>query len=134
MTAVQIRGGGGMTATTRMCSECARDFEWTPGLGRPPMRCPRCRRENPSTPAKRAKVAAVAAVTPARGNGAHPVALVEEVESVEPVSGGPLDIPAIQAAVAGEIEQLEEALAVRLRLQLALDGLAAHRAKCAGTS
>lgn len=34
---------------SRMCEECARDFEYTPGIGRPPKRCPQCRGVSAST-------------------------------------------------------------------------------------
>ena len=99
---------------TRMCSECARDFEVTPAPGRPPTRCPRCRRESNGNGTK-----------PARTRAALAVVSDAPVPAAETVS--PLDIPAMQAAVSAEIEQLEDAIVVRLRLQYALARVAALR-------
>ena len=102
-----------MTASvTRMCAECAREFE-VKGIGRPPSRCPKCRGETREEPTNgRGKQV----VRRARAR----VSVPESLTSAEPVATGPLDIPAIEAALSGEIEHLEEAIAVRLRLQRAL--------------
>ena len=106
------------TTASRMCSECARDFTFIPGLGRPPLRCPSCRQENPLGPARRTAVVSAKAVV--KQAVSVPDVLPLPTASAPP----PLDLPAFTEQVMREIDALESALAVRLRVVRSLEAYA----------
>lgn len=96
----------------RQCETCARDFEWTPGHGRPPLRCPRCREAQSGAPKKPA-----VALVPKSDDAPHRVAII----APERAKAGALDVPALTERVLAEIGELEQAIGVRLGVIRALE-------------
>ncbi len=134
--------------STRMCTECARDFELVPGAtGRPPSKCPECRggkSEESDTPARasRAQVPerprAVSRETPAPEKRRAPGKAVVPAHRRQPsVRAQRVDtdvaaaarvqestyVPELKEKILGEIDQLESQIAARLRVLRSIEQL-----------
>ena len=115
---IAIRGHGTMNTTTptktatRTCAECARDFEYVPGLGRPPLRCLPCR--SGSAPVKEPSVKLVRAT---------PHKIVRPPARTEMPT---VDVDGIRATIRAELERIERQVVARKQL---LDALEVYEAQ-----
>ncbi len=103
-----------MPNDTKMCVECAREFEIKPGPGRKPVRCPKCRADAERAADEDDEPKPRTAVAKTKRAPLVVEAIAEEIRT-------PGDLIELRRQVGSDIEQLERQLGIRLRLLRALD-------------
>lgn len=103
---------------TRMCSECTKEFEIEgPLKGRPPSRCPDCRGESAKPERKPVASKALARVA---SRAVSPV-LPPPAPVAHEANGNGVNVAAVTERVMAEVAELEDAIAVRLRVVRTLE-------------
>jgi len=105
-----------MSAMTRQCQECTREFEWS-GIGRPPVRCNDCKSEEKErAAAKRSEPAAPAKKT-------RRVVMKKPRAARKPTENGTNGKGSIKRMLADLRHELEELQERESHLQEAIDAM-----------